>query len=350
MMDRTTYTRRVLIALGLAAGMVVLLIFLTEVSGVLLLLFAAILGAVFLNAGATRLAAHTPLPYRWAVALTALAGLVVLVGIGWWIGPRLEDQLDRLSTELPQALDQVKSWLEQYTWGRALVNGTPSPESMASSGADIFGRITGMVSSALSALGNVLLVLLVGFYLAFEADLYVDGLVRLVPPRRRDRAREVLAALRRGLGWWLVGRFTGMAIVGVLTALGLWIVGVPLALSLGLIAALLSFIPMIGSIASFVPMALVGLMVSPTMALYALGVGAGVQLLESNLITPVVQKYAVSMPPALLLGAQLLMGVLFGLLGILLAAPLMVVVVILVQLLYVEDVLGEEVNVMGDKS
>jgi predicted PurR-regulated permease PerM len=138
-----------------------------------------------------------------------------------------------------------------------------------------------------------------------------------------------------------------MLVVGVLTTLGLWIVGVPLALALGVIAALFSFVPFIGPLFAFVPILLVASLEGNTMMIYALLVAIIVQVVESNVITPLIQKYAVSIPPAILLASQLILGILFGLAGLLLATPLALVLIILVQMLYVEDRLGEDVQVLG---
>jgi predicted PurR-regulated permease PerM len=195
---------------------------------------------------------------------------------------------------------------------------------------------------------NLLIVLLIGFYLALNPKLYVDSVVTLFPRQARSRAREILSALGRALRWWLIGRIAAMATVGVLTALGLWIVGMPLVLALGLIAGVFSFVPFIGPVASAVPAILIALVQSPWEVAYVICVYAVVQLLEGNFITPVIQKRVVLLPPAALLAAQLLMGVLFGLVGLVFATPLAVVLIVLVQMLYVEDVLGDRVHVLGE--
>jgi predicted PurR-regulated permease PerM len=138
-----------------------------------------------------------------------------------------------------------------------------------------------------------------------------------------------------------------MSVVGVLTTLGLWIAGIPNPLALGLLAALLSFVPYVGPILSFVPAVLVALMVSLTKVLYVVIVFGFVQTLESYVVTPLVQQRAVSMPPVILITAQIAVGVLSGAIGVLLAAPLAVVVIVLLQMLYVEDVLGDSIQVLG---
>jgi predicted PurR-regulated permease PerM len=138
-----------------------------------------------------------------------------------------------------------------------------------------------------------------------------------------------------------------MTVVGLLTTLGLWIAGIPNPLALGLLAALLSFVPYVGPILSFVPAVLVALLVSLTKVIYVVVVFGLVQTLESYVVTPLVQQRAVSMPPVILITAQIAMGVIAGATGVLLAAPLAIVVIVLLQMLYVEDVLGDPIQVLG---
>jgi predicted PurR-regulated permease PerM len=147
-----------------------------------------------------------------------------------------------------------------------------------------------------------------------------------------------------------MGRLASMALIGILTYIGLLVTGVPLALVLGFLAGILSFVPYIGPILSLIPALLVASLQSATVALYALAVYGIVQFAESNLISPVIQRRMVSIPPAFLVTAQVLGGVLAGGIGILLAEPAAVVVAVLIQTLYIEDVLNEPVSVIGERS
>lgn len=339
------YVRRVALAVGLvvlAAALVALVWYAFEV---LLVVFAGALVAVLLDGLARSLAARSPLGRRAALAvvLAAIGGGLGL--FGWLAGPSLAAQVEALGQSVPEALQEVRAWLARREWGASFLTALPSPDE-ALNGA--LGSITGAFSSVLGGLANLLIILFIAIYGAFEPHLYVDNAIRLVPPAQRTRSHEVASTLGRALRSWLKGQFASMAVVGVLTGLGLWIVGVPMALALGVIAGLLAFVPYLGPIVSAVPGVLIGLLEGPETALYALVVYQGVQLLESYILTPLIQEYVVSMPPAVLITGEVLFGVFAGVLGIAMATPLLVCLIVLVQMLYVEGVLEEDVAVMGE--
>ncbi len=340
-MDLSQYTRRVLIAVVVLFAFVLAALVLKQVAVVLLLLFAGVLLAVLLEGLTTKLCAYTDLSYGWGLGLVVIGLTLFFAGAGWYAGPRVDEQFGLLGERIPNAMEYIRSRLEQYSWGQSLLNGSPDSGETVS-------VVMGGVSSVVGGLSSGLIVLIVGLYLAAAPSTYIDGALRLVAPSKRDRGRDVVRVVGHALRWWLVGRIASMGVVGVLTAIGLWIVGVPLAFVLGLIAALLSFVPYIGPITSVIPAALVALADDPASVLYVLIVYVAVQILESNLITPLLQEQTVSLAPALLIGAQLLMGALVGVVGVFIATPLAVVFIVLVQMLYVEDVLDEAVTPLGE--
>lgn len=340
-MDLSRYTRRVLIAVAMLFAFVLAALVLRQVAVVLLLLFAGVLLAVLLEGLTTKLSVYTGLSYEWGLGVVVIGLLLFFAGAGWYAGPRVDEQFAMLGERIPNAIEYIRSSLEQSSWGRSLLAGSPDSEKTVS-------VVMGGVSSAIGGLSSGLVVLIVGLYLAVDPSKYINGTLRLVSPSKRDRGRDVMRVLGHALRWWLAGRFASMGVVGVLTAIGLWIAGVPLAFVLGLIAALLSFVPYIGPIVSVIPAALVALADDPASVLYVLIVYVAVQILESNLITPLIQEQTVSLAPAVLIGAQLLMGVLVGVVGVFIATPLAVVCIVLVQMLYVEDVLDEAVTPLGE--
>jgi predicted PurR-regulated permease PerM len=191
------------------------------------------------------------------------------------------------------------------------------------------------------------MVLMAGIFLAMSPNVYRHGVMFLFPPRQREEIRQTLDYSGSALQLWLVGQLVAMVIVGALTAIGLSLIGLPSALGLGLIAGLFEFIPIVGPFLGAATAVLLASSQGWQMVLWTIGVFAVVQQLESNMITPMIQRRAVSLPPALLLFAVLAFGTLFGPLGVLFASPLTVIVYVAIKKLYVEDVLGEETHIPG---
>jgi predicted PurR-regulated permease PerM len=206
---------------------------------------------------------------------------------------------------------------------------------------------TRIVNDLLQGLLTVFVVLVSGIYLAAQPGMYVTGLLMLAPHARRPRYREVLGRLGYVLRWWMIGQLVPMVVIGTITAVGLKAIGVPMWWFLGLLAALFNFIPNFGPLVSGVPAFLLALAESPAKAMWVVVLYVVAQNLEGYVLTPLVQRRAVEMPPALLILFQVLAGLLLGALGVVLAAPLLAVVVVAIKMLYVEDVLGDRAEVPG---
>lgn len=341
-------TRRPLAATALLGAVLLGGYAVFQVTGVLLTVFAGVLLAVFLSGLADRLGGYTPLPRPAALVVVVGALGALLVGLWTLTGPDLSSQINALVALLPSAADRlslrVQGWAEQYTWIRQLI----SPSELVPTATSVLGGVTNVFSVTVDVLVNVLIILFIGIYGAATPRSYIDSAVMLIPPSGRDRAREVLRAIGRALRWWIVGRFTMMAVVGVLTAVGLSLVGIPSPMALGLVAALCSFVPYLGPVLSVGPALLVASTLGPTKVLSVLVVYGVVQVLESYLIAPLVQERAVHIPPAAVITAQFMGGVVAGAVGVLLATPLAIVAIVLVQTLYVEDVLGDAVALLGE--
>lgn len=274
------------------------------------------------------------------VLLIILGGLAGFIVLAW---PALEDQFAVIRQQLPEAVSEVIRWVEaQY---RTLMGGVgpPMPELQeqlqARLGQEAAGIVAGalpLLNTAVGAVVGLLLVLFGGIYLSIEPTVYARGVARLVPPANRDRVVEALLAAGRALRRWMAGTAVNMVIVGGVTTVGLMALGIPAAIALGIIAGLLEFIPIFGPIIAAVPALAVALIISPAHALWVLLLYLIIQQLESNVITPLVMKGAVELPPALTMFVQAIMAVLFGFLGLLLAVPVLAAGLVLVRRLYVE--------------
>lgn len=318
---------------------------------VLLLIFAGFLLAIFLRSLSETLSEYTPLPHSWALMIVLLS-IIGLTALGvWLLAPSVEKQFTDLTNQLPAVYQQAQNQLSQYQLGRRLVEKMPPPSQfvLGRQSANIFGRITGMFSTVFDIVVNILIILMTAIYFAFDHNSYKEGIIKLVPKKREKRAREILAVIHSTLKSFLLGISGSMTLNGILTFLGLWYLGIPFAIPLGIIAGLLSFIPNIGPLIAAAPAILIALAQSPWQALYVLILYLAVQNLDGFLITPLVQKRAVEIPPVLIIASQLLLAVIFGFLGLLLAVPLAAAVFVMVKMIYVEDILDRKVNIKGEE-
>lgn len=221
------------------------------------------------------------------------------------------------------------------------VDGATVAKALRSAAPPVAGTLGTVLGSAINFVVSFVVVTVVAIYVAATPGTYASGLVMLVPPARRERAREVVSALVYTLQHWLIGQGITMLVVGVVTAAGLYFIGVKLWLLFGVLAAIFNFIPNFGPVISFVPALLVAWTDEPSKAAWVLGLYVVAQCLEGYVLTPIIQKRSVDTPPAVLIVSQVLFGVMFGLLGVMLAAPLTAVAIVLTKMLYVEDTLGD---------
>jgi predicted PurR-regulated permease PerM len=220
-------------------------------------------------------------------------------------------------------------------------------QSIRAPGGSSFSAFGKTILSIGSGIADVLVVIVAGIFLATQPRFYLTGAVKLIPPTKRALALESIMESEQALRLWLRGQLIAMIVVGLLTGLGLWALGMPSALTLGLLAGILEFIPFAGPILSAVPAILLALAVSPEIALWVLLLYFAVQQFEGYVLTPLVQQYAVDLPGVVLLFSLIAFGALFGTLGVILAAPLTVVCYVLVKRLYVIETLHTPTSIPG---
>ncbi len=339
-----TFAGRVLITIGFAVLTLLLFALLYYTFDVILLIFAAALLAIFLHGLAEILGRYVRVSEGWLVLIVSLSLIAILAGAIALLAPDVAEQMRHLRVELPKSAQEVATYISQFGWGRTLLDQLPSVDDVRQNidASSFLSGVGGFFSSTVGAIGNFLIVILLAIYLASEPRFYVRGIVKLFPKSRRHRATQVIGAIGETLRWWLIGKVASMIFIGLLTWIGLSILGVPLALTLGLIAGLLSFIPNFGPIISALPALLLAFIASPIMAVYVLGLYIGVQLIESNIVTPLIERETVELPPALTIVSQLGLAVLVGGLGLVLATPLLAVIMVLVQMVYIQDILGDK--------
>src|SRR5665213_228066 len=304
---------------------------------ILMLLFAAIVVAALMTAmvewlgGRFKLGRRLSFPLILCVA-SGLVGLTV-----WLSGPSIIAQFADLQTDLPQAAHQLMARVEVYGWGRWLLAQWSGYSQLSSNVSSALTRIGGIVLSTATVLSGLVLVGFLGIYLAAEPEVYFAYVQRVTPSAYRTTLNTCAAAAVRNLRWWVLSQMLSMTAVGVIVAVGLWMLGVPLAGMLGMIAALLTFIPNIGPILSVVPAVLLAVAISPIRGFLVILLFLLVHFLEGNFITPLLERQIVRLPPALTMTAQLLLAVVAGPLGLALAAPLTAIAIGTFQVLLPDD-------------
>lgn len=320
------------VALGLLAW---------RLAALLTLAFGAIVLSLGLRGLARLLRRATRIGERWAVLLVVVLSVIAFTGVGWLFGAQIGAQFDILVKRLPEIFAAFQQDLAQRPWGLWLIEQIQGVD-IPSATSVLAGRIGAFFSTTLRGAAYAALLVCTGIYLAMQPDRYRRGVLQLVPPTRRSRAAEVLGFAGDVLQRWLVGQSLTMLAVGTLTSFGLWALGVSAPIALGLISGTFAFVPYVGPIAAAVPSVLMALTQSPWLALYTILLYGGVHFVEGDVITPLIQNETVRLPPALTIFAAAVFGVLLGPLGVLLAAPLMILLLVAVQTLYIEDVLGEQ--------
>tara|TARA_R110002073_G_scaffold133122_6_gene280212 strand:+ start:10843 stop:11883 length:1041 start_codon:yes stop_codon:yes gene_type:complete len=309
---------------------------------VLLLVFAGLLFGVFINGLADFATRHTPLSYRTAFLLVVTVLLLMIGGGVYYLGAQMVQHVDELWSQLQTSLQDATERLRQYQFSKQYLPDSEQVQSMMSQQGDsAFSSLLGGLRSVGWAMTGAIVIFFIGAYAAYEPRLYCNGLIKLFPKERRGRVSDVLDQLRSALGRWIIGRVMSMTLVGILTAIGLWFLDVPLPITLGVVAALLTFIPNIGPLLAAVPQVLLALNVGTETAIYVIVFNLALQGIESYLITPMIQRHEVTLPPILTIAAQLWMGIIVGVIGIMMAAPLVVVLMVLIQMLYIHDRLGD---------
>ncbi len=336
--------RRTLVVVAIVA----LALLVWRIRGALLLGFIGILLAVLFRGLATLIRRATHIPVGWSMLIVVLFFLGLVAVFVWFAGPAINEQFSQLLKTLPDSIGRVRDTINQYPVGRYILSYLQPPEpGSGTPGVSLFYGVTGIASTIYGVLTDLVLVLVTAIYLAVNPQLYLRGILLLIPKSKSLRVSEVLDESGRVLGYWLIGQVLVMVFVGVMITLGLSLLGIPLALVLGVISGLLEFVPIFGPIAAAVPGILIAMGGGWTQALYAGLIYLAVQEIEANVLVPLIQKFTVEVPPALVVLALVAFGSLFGFLGILVATPMTALVILWVKRLYVEDALGKSPPLIG---
>jgi predicted PurR-regulated permease PerM len=343
------------------------------------LIFVAFLGVLLglaVAAGAERLQ-RFGIPRGLAAGLIVVTAVGLLVGLGAWSGPTVQRQYHELRDRLPEAFVRLDHWLAErqegllgplfsadssatvpqtatvtpHTNDTITVVATQDSLTHVKQVRDrLLTQVTGIrhllfpvIHSTIAAVSGIVGVLFLAIYIGADTELYRRGILSLIPHRIRQRGEQVLDALADALRRWLITQFIAMLAIGGVTAIVLLVLHVPGALPLAILAGLLEFVPTVGPILSAIPAVAMAFVESPEKAAVVAVAYIGIQFLENHLLIPILMKEGVDLPPVLTILTQATMALAFGIMGLFVAVPVLVVATILVKMLYVEDVIGDQV-------
>jgi predicted PurR-regulated permease PerM len=363
-----------------------------------LVTFLGVLFGLAVSSGVDRLNRFR-IPRGIAAALVVVSFFGLLAGFGAWMAPTIREQGTVLRQRLPEAVDRIENWVNRQERGFLgamlrsgpdtapaqvqpapprpdaeaartaqgapparstvvvdTVSADPGAPSTAQSLKDRLGRQMGgatrylfpFLSSTLAVIAGLFLIVFLSIYIATNPELYHRGLMHLFPRRSRERAGEVLSAMATVLRKWLVTQLIAMVAIGIVTTVGLLLLDVKAAFALGLLAGLLEFIPTVGPILSAVPAIAMGFLDSPEKAVSVMILYIVIQFVENHLLIPLLMQGGMDLPPALTILSQTLLALVFGFLGLMVAVPVLAAGMVAVKMLYVQDVVGDDVTVLED--
>jgi predicted PurR-regulated permease PerM len=288
----------------------------------LLLILAGIVFASILDGGTRLLGRVLPIGRGWRLAIVTIVGLGFVVWTFYFAGVTLAEQAERLREVVTLQANKVLAWAN----GLGLVQGGARVDQLSGQIMGSLGRLGSAVSSALGAVTSMVMIIVIGIFIAVEPRLYERGIAWMLPMRSREGFYETASDMGFTLRRLMAGRMVGMLVEGIGTWLLLMLGGVPMAALLGILTGLLAFIPNIGAIVSGVLIVLAGFSIGVNEGLWAIAVYFIVQTVDGYLIVPYVARRTVDLAPALVLGAQLLLGALFGIMGLALADPIVAMI------------------------
>lgn len=342
----TSFTARLLQAVLIIA----LALFVWAVRDALLLGFAAVLLALAVHGIADAIRKLVSMPKGLSLALGALAIIGVLVATLTLFGAQLASAFSGVVERLPEAWQRAKETMEGNPLGAAIVTEIERFTSGNSDGGSVRNVLKGAGGFAFpfaSGLTTALLVIFAAAFITMSASAYRKGFLLLLPQSVEKRVDEALTDSGRTLRKWLLGITVDMVVITILMGVALWLLGVPAFIGLALIAGIAQFVPTVGPLVAAVPGILLAFTVGPMTALWTALAYLGISQLEANLIYPMIQKKAAAIPPALTLIGILAFGMLFGPLGVLLATPILIVVMVFVTKLYINGTLGKDAAIPG---
>ena len=304
--------------------------------GVVLIAIGAIILAMLLRLGAQPFMRWLSLPEPLALLISGVLVLGVFVGTGYLFGTRITGEFQDVTQRVTSAVADIHRRLEGSSYGKFLL------EHFSGSDVSVTGVLSGLLKISSRVLEAVVIMVISAVYLSAQPRHYRDGLIWLFPTRAHAHASKIVDGIGEALRLWLLGQLIEMVVIGALSMMAVWMIGVPSPVALGLIAGIGEFIPYVGPLLAAIPALLVALTKSPEATLWTAVAYLIIHQIEGNVVAPLIQRRMVSIPPAVMLLGIVAITYLFGAVAIIFAAPIVVIIFAGVNLLYVRDTLGEK--------
>jgi len=328
-----TYIQKVWQTVIIVAMLVVFILIARVAFHVLLMVLAGSLISLYFHGMGDLIQKITKLSRRTSLLLS-VAGSFIFIGLLlWFMGTKIQNQISILNDTLPNTINNIKLKLSETSNGLKIINYLSGENSEK-----LFSTAQRFFSTSFGVLANLYIIILLGIFLTVNPGVYKEGILKLVPGYNKSLVKNVIDRISHDLKGWLKGTVLSIILITVLITIGLTIMEIPVALVLGLIAGILKIIPNFGSLAAMVPGILLALTIGTNTTIITALIYIVSQTIVSSIITPLIQERIINLPPALTIVSQVIMGTLSGALGIILAVPLLIIVVILVDELYVKKV------------
>lgn len=303
---------------------------------VLLLILGGTLIALFFDGIASFINEKLPKTNKRIITVFTVGFIIgVFTLLIYNLYPRITEQIIILKNDLPEAINSLRKTIRSNEALNYIVENINN--SFKSKG--VSGNIQSFFSSVFGIIGDFYIMIALGAFFLVQPSIYIDGIIQLFTKNSKNEVFKTLTSIEKILKKWLLGKLFSMLIVGFLTGIGLYLLGVPLALTLAIIAAICAFIPNIGPIIALAPALLIAFSKGEEYILYTFLLYTGIQVIESNIITPLIQREVISFPMALILIAQVILGLFTGYLGLILATPVVAILLLLVKKIYIQNYL-----------
>jgi predicted PurR-regulated permease PerM len=329
-----SFQKKVWMVCGITALFVVLIWFFIATFNVLLLILAGALIALFFHGFAEFIKRKLHLTHKVSLLISIISTFVILILVFWFMGAKVQQQVTEISKNLPVIIDNAKKQLATTSIGKKFLEKNSSDDFYNKG----YKFVSNFFNSTFGIFTDIYIVLFLGLFFTTAPKTYVDGFLMLIPKNAKPRTQYTLEKIGFQLTKWLKGQVFAMIIVAILKGIALTVLGIPMAVTLALIAGLLNFVPNFGPLISMFPAILIALTLGINKAIVVVIVYLIIQIIDGNVITPAIQQKLINMPAALIIIAQLFMGLLCGAWGLILATPLVAILIIVVQETYVKKI------------